>query len=635
MRKTCKSRKILGAAVLALIVLSALIQFAALRTNPPGFFLDESSIAYNAHTISNTGRDEHGESWPLFFRAFGEFKNPVYIYLLAAVFRVTGPDILGARALSAAAGAVTILLLGFLAVRITQRQTTGLLFALLVLFTPWTFELSRLVLEVAIYPLAVALFLVAVWQAGQKPVWSIIEISSLALTLALLTYTYSIGRLFAPLLALGLTFLATRRRLPGLLLTWFTFAIASIPLLVFQMNHPGALTGRFHFVSYIKPESSWLQVARDFTAQFFANLSPWRLFVTESSQTNELVHVPGPPAVLTVVPFLAIGSLILLIKRRELNAWWRFIAYASVASVIPASLTTDSFHMLRLSPLPVFLLVTTIPALQWITEADGRARRIAFTVALILIVIQGAFFQWRYHAEARSPRRLHSFDADYPAKILPVALHNARSQPVYLADNSARPAYVQAFWYATLHGIQLDKFISLGFDKPAPEGAVVITTEERCLRCLVLAESEPYTTYIALGQPRVLTRLPDSGMNAELRVANPPPQLRAGEQTTIEVSLKNVSQSVWIADERSGGTFRVAIGNHWLDQNGNTIVNDDGRSSIPRDVQPGETISVSLIVNTPRQPGDYLLEVDVVQEGASWFGLKGSGTWRGPVVVRD
>src|SRR5690348_18438199 len=92
----------------ALILFSALIQFAALRTNPPGFFLDESSIAYNAHTVSQTGHDEHGEAWPLFFRAFGEFKNPVYIYLRAGVFCVAGPVIVAARALSATLGRVTI-----------------------------------------------------------------------------------------------------------------------------------------------------------------------------------------------------------------------------------------------------------------------------------------------------------------------------------------------------------------------------------------------------------------------------------------------------------------------------------------------------------------------------------------------
>ena len=189
---------------MGLLLFSAVVQFAALRTNPPGFFLDESSIAYNAHTIAQTGRDEHGEEWPLFFRAFGEFKNPVYIYVLAAVFRLTGPGIVAARVLSAMLGLLTIALLGSLAFRITQSRGTALLLSLLVVFTPWTFELSRLVLEVAIYPFAVVLYLLAVWKAAGKARWGATQICGLAGTLALLTYSYSIGRLFAPLLALGL-----------------------------------------------------------------------------------------------------------------------------------------------------------------------------------------------------------------------------------------------------------------------------------------------------------------------------------------------------------------------------------------------------------------------------------------------
>src|SRR5205085_7212900 len=66
--------------VLLLVAVGVALYFEGLRHNPPGFHLDESSIAYNAHTVSQTGRDEHGEAWPLYFRAFGEFKNPVLIY---------------------------------------------------------------------------------------------------------------------------------------------------------------------------------------------------------------------------------------------------------------------------------------------------------------------------------------------------------------------------------------------------------------------------------------------------------------------------------------------------------------------------------------------------------------------------
>jgi 4-amino-4-deoxy-L-arabinose transferase-like glycosyltransferase len=612
-----------------------LIQFAALGSNPPGFFLDESSIAYNAHAISNSGQDEHGESWPLFFRAFGEFKNPVYIYLVAAVFRVTGPGILSARAVSATAGLATVVILGMLAGRISQSRTTGLLFALLVLFTPWTFELSRLALEVALYPFLLALFLLAVWNAARKPKWSVAQICALAITLALLTYGYSIGRLLGPLLAIGLILFATRTRLPGIILTWITFVVTLIPLFVFQVRHPGALSGRFHYLSYLKPESTWMQIGRDFASHFLANLNPWRLFVSESAKTNELVHIPGPPAMLTVSAVLAIASVFLLARHKRIDGWWRFILYGLVVSLIPASLTTDDFHMLRLAPLPVFLLVATIPALKWVTTPDGSWKRVALIVTVLTIATQGLFFQWRYHASVTSPRRLHTFDADYPAKILPTALSNAGSQPVYLADNSARPAYVQALWYATLQGIPLNKFVSLGFDKPAPEGAVVITTEESCPRCRVLAESEPYKTYIAVGQPRVLTRLPDDGMICEVSVPYPPTQLRTGQQATVEVRVRNMSHSTWLAGERSGGEFRVAVGNHWLDRNDNSLVNDDGRGSITHDVPPDETISVPLIINAPRQPGEYLLEVDMVQEGASWFGLKGSRTWRGRVVVNN
>ena len=84
-----------------LAIVAAALCFVRLTTNPRGFYIDESSIAYNAHLIAQTGCDETGIRWPLYFRAFGDYKNPVYIYTLASVFRLTGPNILAARLLSA------------------------------------------------------------------------------------------------------------------------------------------------------------------------------------------------------------------------------------------------------------------------------------------------------------------------------------------------------------------------------------------------------------------------------------------------------------------------------------------------------------------------------------------------------
>src|SRR5438094_2161064 len=88
-------------------------------TNPPGFHRDEAALSYNAYSISTTLRDEDGGFLPLFFRSFDDYKSPLYPYLLAGVFRVTGPHAEVARGLSAVLVLVAVLLLGFLAKRVT------------------------------------------------------------------------------------------------------------------------------------------------------------------------------------------------------------------------------------------------------------------------------------------------------------------------------------------------------------------------------------------------------------------------------------------------------------------------------------------------------------------------------------
>jgi hypothetical protein len=300
---------------------------------------------------------------------------------------------------------------------------------------------------------------------------------------------------------------------------------------------------------------------------------------------------------------------------------------------VPASLTTDDFHTLRLAAVPVFLVALTASAFAWLLEEGSRARRRLLVAAVVLTLAQGAVFQWQYRASALSPRRLHLFDADYPALILPTALEAAGARPVLLADAPAIPGYIQARWYATLRRIPEEKFVVLAPGAGAPEGAVVITTEDSCPRCRVLARSDPYTTYAAEGEPRVYARLGAGGFRAELSATDPPARLRAREQATVRVVVRNTSDSVWLARERGASPFQLSAGNHWLDATGETVSNDDGRAPLLRDLRPGEETELRLVVNAPRHAGDYLLEIDMLQEGVSWFGLKGSKTLRVPVKV--
>ncbi|HXI23491.1 MAG TPA: hypothetical protein VNG71_06425 [Pyrinomonadaceae bacterium] len=616
-------------ALVLISVLGLVLYTRKLTTNPRGFFIDESSIAYNAHTIAQTGQDEFGIAWPLYFRAFGEYKNPVYIYLLAGIYRISGPGILGARLLSAVGGLATVALLGLLAWRATRRRSVTLFVIFSALLMPWLFELSRVVVEVSLYPLALTLFLFSVHRASTKLKWAWRELIPLALSLALLTYTYSIGRLLAPLLAIGLVLFIRRVGWKSLVATWASYAVTLVPLVIFNIRHPGALTARFSLITYFKSESSLGGWLFDFLRHYISNINPWRLLVIGDPNEFQMAHVHGTELMLAATCALALlGAW--LTWRKGFDPWRAFICYGLIVSIIPASLTAETFHMLHLSPVPVFLLVLAIPAVEWLSQTVSR-RRILIALA-ILTLVQAALFQWRYAAAAESAWRLHVFDADYPKVIFEPAVANPR-RPIYLSDESGIPGYIQAYWYATLRSVPLTNFVHLGIDEEPPLDALVITTKIFCERCKIIGENPPYTLYVAGNPPLVRAPLLDNGFRAGIDLKNPPVTLSTGERVTLDVTVKNISNVRWPGRQWHAELFQIAVGNHWLDATGNVVSNDDGRTALEQDLQPGETVNLHLVVNAPAQRGDYILEVDVVQEGVSWFGLKGSKTWRGRVKV--
>jgi len=65
-----------------ILILAFFLRVVNLEKAPAGFFCDEASIGYNAYLLLKTGKDEYGASWPIFFRAFGEYKNPIAVYLM-------------------------------------------------------------------------------------------------------------------------------------------------------------------------------------------------------------------------------------------------------------------------------------------------------------------------------------------------------------------------------------------------------------------------------------------------------------------------------------------------------------------------------------------------------------------------
>jgi len=139
-------------------------------------------------------------------------------------------------------------------------------------------------------------------------------------------------------------------------------------------------------------------------------------------------------------------------------------------------------------------------------------------------------------------------------------------------------------------------------------------------------------------KPSEPAALPNTGFKAELTLLEPPAKLRSGQKETVRVKVRNASDVIWWArggavNMRPDNKFYLAAGNRWLKSDGSLLTNMDGRYGLNKDLKPGEETEVPLLVTAPKDPGDYTLEVDLVQEGVAWFSEKGSATAKVKVTV--
>ncbi|MBI5357006.1 glycosyltransferase family 39 protein [Candidatus Collierbacteria bacterium] len=208
--------------LLAIIILAAFLRFYKLGQIPPSLDWDEVSLAYNAKSLLQTGKDEFGHSWPLSIQSFNDYKPPVYTYLLIPVLKVFGNTEFAVRFPSALAGTLAVLVTYFLVkelllqaerrtlnlecraspTRNAQRTTCiALISSFLLAVSPWHLQFSHIAFEANI---GLFFFIAGMWlliRAFHKnSQWSIF-FSVAFMSIAMMSY-HSL-RLVAPLLILA------------------------------------------------------------------------------------------------------------------------------------------------------------------------------------------------------------------------------------------------------------------------------------------------------------------------------------------------------------------------------------------------------------------------------------------------
>ncbi|PYV78960.1 MAG: hypothetical protein DMG93_21595 [Acidobacteria bacterium] len=114
-------------------------------------------------------------------------------------------------------------------------------------------------------------------------------------------------------------------------------------------------------------------------------------------------------------------------------------------------------------------------------------------VLLAATVAQAVDFQVIFWREG--PKRYFAFDALYKP-LYDVAVARPE-RPIYLENGHWGPAYMDAYWYATVEGRSISEFVRIAERAKPPSGAIVLSSNSDCQNCDVIKKSGAYELYRA------------------------------------------------------------------------------------------------------------------------------------------
>jgi hypothetical protein len=111
-------------------------------------------------------------------------------------------------------------------------------------------------------------------------------------------------------------------------------------------------------------------------------------------------------------------------------------------------------------------------------------------------------------------------------------------------------------------------------------------------------------------------------------------EMQANQQRNVTFWVRNPGTSAWTsitADPKH--KYAVNFAYQWVDAAG-VEQGFHNRSQIQGEAAPGQIARVDMTITAPATPGNYILEIDAVQEWVAFFRHRGHPTYRVPIVVR-
>ena len=397
-----------------LIAITFIIRLSGLTFSPPGFFCDETSIGYNAYSILETGKDEKGIAWPVFFKAFGDFKNPVYIYLASLPIKFFGLEVFSVRLTSALLGIGSILLFIYFLYLIKGNWAFALLGGLIMSLMPWHFQFSRIAFEAIslVFFITLDMVLFTLYLKTKKPIFYLFFGLSMVITF----FAYSVGRLVVPPSAVILAIIwreeILKKRI-ALLISALSVLLLGLIIVYDQYIDPAGILARPHDVLIIDDNPPVYLALERFAANYISHFSPDFLF-----QRGDLNyrHSPGFSSMLFVsFLFPLLFGLVYFAKRFRESRLAAFLVLQFFLFPLPASITvidegaqaTRSIHVV-----PFLAVIIAFGVWKMIAFLKKKQRYLLLAI-LIFALLESVMF-YKYYFTVYPVAAINNFDGGMP-----------------------------------------------------------------------------------------------------------------------------------------------------------------------------------------------------------------------------
>lgn len=300
---------------------------------------------------------------------------------------------------------------------------------------------------------------------------------------------------------------------------------------------------------------------------------------------------------------------------------WALFAQTPLSEGLPGVLVSPSRGLFVYSPVFLFSLVGMLMAWR---RGPAVWRALSIGPPLVVLVI-GKWVTW-WGGHSWGPRLLADIDPILCFFLYPVV-------PLLNRRWLAKTAFViLVLWSIGAHALG-----AWLYDRRWDS----VATEEHYARLWPWTES-PLAFYgraafshlrwpdCLLGCPRPTGGASSSGsFAASYQVGPVPGEVMSGDHFVVWLSATNVGGDVWRA-AAPGDRGAVRLGWRWY--RGDEEVSA-GRETPLADVPPGRTVRFKARIFAPASPGDYTLDLDLVQEFVAWFGAQGQKPIRLPVRV--